>query len=90
MYVPLIDGLFRHHRFGDEIGSGHFGIVYKGIWKLCDDDKRAVAIKTLKPQAANEEQKSRLLREGARMMQFFHSNVVTLHGMVTVSEVVRN
>ena len=64
--------------------------MYKGVWKLSEGDQRAVAIKTLKPETANEEQKSRLLREGARMMQFFHSNVVTLLGMVTVGEMVRN
>ena len=64
--------------------------MYKGKWKLSEYDQRAVAIKTLKPEAANEEQKSRLLKEGARMMQFFHSNVVMLHGMVTVSETVIN
>lgn len=46
-----------------------------------------MAIKKLKPHTSDA-QKLRLLQEGARMMQFFHSNVVTLHGMVTVGDMV--
>ena len=66
-----------------EIGKGQFGTVYAGTWYLVGGDKRAVAIKKLSVQAS-EEEKSKFLREGARMMQFFHPNVVKLLGVATV------
>ena len=50
--------------------------------------KRAVAIKVL--TSFNEEDKAKFLREGARMMQFFHANVVKLYGVVTIKDPVSN
>lgn len=35
---------------------------------------------------ASDEERAKFLSEGARMMQFFHTNVVKLHGMITVEE----
>ena len=44
-----------------------------------------MAVKALRSNAS-EEERARFLREGARMMQFFHSNVVQLYGVVTLGE----
>lgn len=46
-----------------------------------------VAVKQLKVDAS-EEDRAKFLREGARMMQFFHTNVVKLHGLITVGPIV--
>uniref|UniRef100_A0A1X7VGF7 Protein kinase domain-containing protein n=1 Tax=Amphimedon queenslandica TaxID=400682 RepID=A0A1X7VGF7_AMPQE len=69
--------------FDKEIGKGQFGTVFAGTWYLAGGDRRPVAIKRLSVQAS-EEEKSKFLREGARMMQFFHPNVVKLLGVATV------
>lgn len=70
-------------RLDKEIGKGQFGTVFAGTWHLAGGDRRPVAIKRLSVQAS-EEEKSKFLREGARMMQFFHPNVVKLLGVATV------
>lgn len=69
----------------EQIGEGQFGTVWSGMWSLAGGGKRAVAIKVLKP-SANEEDKAKFLREGARMMQFFHANVVKLYGVCTLKD----
>jgi serine/threonine protein kinase len=70
-------------KFTEEIGEGQFGSVWSGVWQLATGGKK-IAIKVLK-QSANEEEKAKFLREGARMMQFFHPNVVKLHGVCTLN-----
>ena len=66
----------------EEIGSGEFGTVYKGVWNsssgLID-----VAIKKLKENFAKEE-KVKFLQEGAIMGQFHHPSIVKLHGIITI------
>ena len=74
-------------RITSEIGSGEFGTVSKATWRLQNGIKREVAVKQLKEGASNEE-RAKFLQEGARMMQFFHANVVKLQGMVTIGDVV--
>lgn len=74
---------FNSLRMDKELGKGQFGTVYAGTWHLTGGLKKSVAIKRLNVQAS-EEEKSKFLREGARMMQFFHPNVVKLLGLVTV------
>ena len=70
-----------------EIGSGEFGIVSRATWQLQIGGKREVAVKQLRQGASNEE-RAKFLQEGARMMQFFHTNVVKLQGMVTIGDTV--
>ena len=55
-----------------------------GFW-VTRGGKKAVAIKELK-SSANESEQAKFLREGARMMQFFHPNVVKLYGVVTIRD----
>ena len=69
----------------EEIGGGQFGAVWSGVWLLHGGGRKNIAVKVCRTNA-KEEDKARLLREGARMMQFFHTHVVQLYGIVTVGE----
>ena len=72
-------------RVGEEIGSGQFGMVNKGKWLAADGGAAKVAIKTLRPEA-KEEEKVKFLQEAAINGQFMHPNIVRLHGVVTIGE----
>ena len=69
------------------LGSGQFGDVYKGVWQSDNGDVE-VAVKTLK-EGSDEENKVKFLQEAAIMGQFKHPSVVTMYGVVTGSEPVR-
>ena len=71
-------------RLSEELGSGQFGQVYKGLWKFSGCTME-IAVKTLKPNTA-EEDTVKFLQEAAIMGQFSHPNVVKLHGVVTMGE----
>ena len=71
-------------RLGEELGSGHFGSVQKGIWKTREGPTE-VAVKTLKA-GLSERERVKFLQEAAIMGQFSHPNIVQLHGVVTVGE----
>ena len=75
-------------RVGEELGLGQFGVVNKGKWLAAVGGAAAVAIKTLRPEA-KEEEKVKFLQEAAIYGQFGHPNIVRLHGVVRVSELVR-
>ncbi len=78
------------HRIVDHLGAGQFGSVSKATWNSPAYPKPLdVAVKTMKP---SEEKPARVvfLQEAAIMVQFFHPNVVKLHGVVTVGEPVRH
>ena len=68
----------------DNLGSGQFGTVSRGIWQ---DGKRSVevAVKMLR-EATSEEDTVRFLQEAAIMGQFRHPNIVELLGVVTVGK----
>lgn len=69
-------------RILDELGSGEFSTVYKGVLVSdYDSDDVAVAIKSTK-QNDDEEERAKFLREAAIMGQFNHSNVLKLFGVV--------
>ncbi len=76
--------LLLYIRLGEKLGSGQFGVVYKGVWQSSAGDVE-VAVKTLK-EGSGEGDKVKFLQEAAIMGQFKHSNVVTMHGVVTVGE----
>ena len=76
-----------HCRVSKELGSGAFGTVYQAQWNF-PGGKMAVAVKVMKPSIAVGS-KVRFLQEAAVMGQFFHPNVIKLHGVVTVGEPVR-
>ena len=72
------------NRFGDKIGSGHFGNVFKGLWDF-EGGCLQVAVKVLKPDLGQNEQ-DKFLQEAATMGQFYHENVVQLHGVTSVGK----
>ena len=69
-------------RLTDELGSGQFGVVYKGEWQSPSRGEVEVAVKTLK-ERSGEEDRVKFLQEAAIMGQFRHPNVVTLYGVVS-------
>ena len=72
-------------RITGHLGSGQFGSVEKGVWRLPNNESTDVAVKTLKAHAP-EMELVKFLQEAAIMGQFHHPNIVKLHGMVTVGE----
>ena len=67
-------------QLGQFLGEGEYGTVYKGTWSspngMCTS-----AVKIL-GENATEEDRVKLLQEGAIMGQFCHPNVIKLHGVV--------
>ena len=72
------------HRIRNFIGSGQFGEVCKATWSI-NLNELELAVKTLKP-GASEEDKVKFLQEAAIMGQFSHTNVIKIHGVVTLGE----
>ena len=72
-------------RLTNQLGSGQFGVVYKGVWKSPSTGEVEVAVKTLK-EGSGEEDRVKFLQEAAIMGQFKHPNVVTLYGVVSEGE----
>ena len=68
-------------RLTEHLGSGQFGTVNKGVWQS-PSGPVIVAVKQLQLKAT-EMDRVRFLQEAAIMGQFYHPNVVTLHGVVT-------
>ena len=66
----------------EQIGSGQFGTVAKGLWTYGNESMQ-VAVKALNSEAG-EEELVKFLQEAAIMGQFFHPNTVHLLGVVTV------
>jgi serine/threonine protein kinase len=73
-----------YHRLHNGIGSGHFATVSRGVWQRPGGEQE-VAVKELR-SGAGEEDQVRFLQEAAIMSQFSHTNVVRLHGIVTIDE----
>ena len=57
----------------------------RGLWHCPKEGDIEVAIKVLQP-GASEDDKVKFLQEAAVMGQFFHPNVISLHGVVTLGE----
>ena len=66
----------------EQIGSGQFGTVSKGLWTYGNDSMQ-VAVKALNSEAG-EGEFIKFLQEAAIMGQFLHPNIVRLHGVITV------
>ena len=69
-------------RITENLGSGQFGRVVKGLWQS-PVGVLPVAVKMLKEETA-ESDEVRFLQEAAINGQFQHRNVVKLHGVVTL------
>ncbi len=74
-----------YYRLGDFLGSGQFGMVYKGILRHSDGDEVEVAMKTLKKESGKED-RVKFLQEAAIMGQFKHPNVINMYGVVKDGE----
>uniref|UniRef100_A0A158P7L9 non-specific protein-tyrosine kinase n=1 Tax=Angiostrongylus cantonensis TaxID=6313 RepID=A0A158P7L9_ANGCA len=72
---------------GDTLGSGEFGLVYKGTLTVGLFTKPIdVAVKTLKTSILNSDQRVTFLREANVMLKLQHKNVVRLYGVATQKE----
>ena len=69
-------------RITENLGSGQFGRVVKGLWQS-PVGVLPVAVKMLK-EGTEESNEVRFLQEAAINGQFRHRNVVKLHGVVTL------
>ena len=67
----------RGYRLGEELGSGQYGVVYRGVQPELD---REVAIKVIRPELANEPEFIRRFETEAQMIaRIEHPYVVPLH-----------
>ena len=73
-----------YYRATENLGSGQFGDVKKGIWRN-EKLKVPVALKTLK-EDSEQVDKVKFLQEAAIMAQFSHPNVAVLYGVVSKGE----
>ena len=64
------------------LGSGYFATVNRAMWLKPNLGEEEVAVKILSDKADNED-RIKFLQEAALMGQFKHTNVLTLHGVVT-------
>ena len=71
-------------RVCEELGSGQFGVVNRGVWSV-GDEEREVAVKSLADDST-EDKRIQFLQEAAIMGQFKHPNVITLHGVLTEND----
>ena len=65
-------------RFGDRVGIGSFGEVYRGMWRGTE-----VAIKKLIDQDITTESKQEFLGEVSIMRRLRHPNIVLFMGVIT-------
>ena len=70
------------------LGSGYFATVNRAMWLKPNGGEEEVAVKVLSEKANNEE-KIKFLQEAALMGQFKHTNVLTLHGVISTNANVR-
>ena len=75
----------HHYRLSNVLGSGQFGVVYRGVLVNGEGEEVEVAVKTLK-EGSGEEDRVKFLQEAAIIGQFKHNNVVTMYGVVTQGE----
>ena len=66
----------------EKIGSGTYGVVYKGFKKNSDGSKQVVAIKKMKIDLENEGIPSTALREITILRELDHPNIVKLIDVV--------
>ncbi|XP_065899406.1 ephrin type-A receptor 4-like isoform X2 [Dysidea avara] len=66
----------------EQLGTGAFGVVNRGMWKPSYIKEVEVAIKTLSTNSTDKN-RVRFLQEAAIMCQFDHENVIKLYGVVT-------
>lgn len=73
----------RTFRFGNCIGEGGFGEVYRAVMRSPAGLEREVAVKTLKPAVAPDVQAVRRLRDEARLLaRLDHRAILSVHDLV--------
>ena len=81
-----------NNRLKEYLGSGQFGIVYRGQLTVSgvdsEDGVKEVAVKTME-NGASEEQRIKFLQEAAIMGQFNHPYIVKIYAVATSSQPVR-
>ena len=63
----------------NELGSGEFGVVRKGVWSVGGKEKE-MGVKSL-ADGSTEEKRIQILQEATIMGQFKHPNVIIFHGV---------
>ncbi|KAJ8033805.1 Tyrosine-protein kinase ABL1 [Holothuria leucospilota] len=63
----------------EQLGKGHFGIVYKGVWKKRNGQQVLVAVKKL--IESDKEELEKFITEANVMKMVYHDNVVTFVGV---------
>ena len=80
------------HRLKEFLGSGQFGIVYRGLLTVAEGDPeggvKEVAVKTME-NGASEEDRVKFLQEAAIMGQFNNPYIIKIYGIHTSSQPVR-
>ena len=71
-------------RIRDHLGSGQFGSVKSGVWKIKQFEIE-VALKSLS-QGSTDEDRVKFLQEAAIMAQFRHPNIASLYGVISKEE----
>ena len=69
-----------------KLGIGEFGVARRGVWSV-GGEEREVAVKSL-ADGSTEEKRIQFLQEAAIMGQFKHPNVISLHGIVSTTQLV--
>jgi serine/threonine protein kinase len=77
----------RKIRLGDEIGQGHFGVVFRAVAEQLPncDPLQSVAIKVMR-QGQSASSVNSFIREGMRHKDLNHPNVVQLLGVCLTQE----
>ena len=70
----------------ERLGIGQFGVVRRGVWSV-GGEEREVAVKSL-ADGSTEEKRIQFLQEAAIMGQFKHPSIISLHGIVTTTQMV--
>ena len=70
---------YPSNRVKEELGSGQFATVHRGVWKTPEGDclSKDVAVKCLKGETS-EVERIRFLQEAAIMGQFEHPNILQI------------
>ena len=76
-------GMLFDYRICQELGSGGMAVVFDAIDTQLN---RAVAIKVLKREQADNRSKERFLREARAIAALHHSNVVDIYGIATTPD----
>ena len=92
--IPWIElTLIFFKRLQEYLGSGRFGIVYRGLLTVTGVDSeggvKEVAVKTME-NGASEEDRVKFLQEAAIMGQFKNPYVIKIYGVVISSQPVKH